>query len=65
MVVEDWEKARDWLRQKSLTRISAKVEGNQNDNAMIDKHTSTIKITNYRLPVNIGSPKFLLFNGFH
>ena len=39
MVVEDWEKARDWLKQKSLTRISAKVEGNQNDNAMIDSQT--------------------------
>ena len=37
MVVEDWEKARDWLKQKSLTRFSAKVS-NQNGNAMIDKH---------------------------
>ena len=22
---EDWEKARDWLKQKSITRMSAKV----------------------------------------
>ena len=23
---QDWEKARDWLKQKSITRMSAKVD---------------------------------------